>query len=277
MFIGSTYPSTYFASEKKIVIVRDCKRVHTTFSDLLLYDLSFLATVISTICCIPFNKIKGNFVYNMNKLLLCKSRQIPMESRKLTRTPILPGDQVASIEEFEAGKNTYVSDGTVRSTAVGTRNYDFKKRLAKIDKINAPMLPKIGDIVVGNIEMLFGSMMSVRILYIDQKESIAGFSAIASARISASGRERDRRTRTIFRAGDIIRGRIISLLNSSIHITIDEREFGVMYTLCFNCGGDTVRVNNNNIKCIECGVNEDRKLTIDYGKDTFSLIHRNGR
>jgi len=201
-----------------------------------------------------------------------------MESGKVTRMPILPGDQIASIEEFEAGKNTYVSDGTVRSTAVGTRIYDFKKRLAKIDKINAPMLPKIGDIIVGYIEMLFGSMMSVRILYIDDKKSIAGFSAIASARISAYGRERDRRTRTIFRTGDIIRGRVISLLNSSIHITIDEKEFGVIYTLCFNCGGDTVRVNNNNIKCVECGVNEDRKLTIDYGKDTFSsIIHRNGR
>jgi exosome complex component CSL4 len=200
-----------------------------------------------------------------------------MESRKLTRTPILPGEQIASIEEFEAGKNTYVSDGTVRSTAVGTKNYDFKKRLAKIEKINPPMLPKIGDIVVGYIEMLFGSMMSVRILYIDQKKSISGFSAIASARISTPGRERDRRGRIIFRVGDIIRGRVISLLNSSIHITIDEKEFGVIYTLCFNCGGDTVRVNNNNIKCIECGVNEDRKLTIDYGKETFRLIRRNGR
>ena len=144
-----------------------------------------------------------------------------MDSRKLTRTPILPGDQIASIEEFEAGKNTYVSDGTVRSIAVGTRNYDFNKRLAKIDKINAPMLPKIGDIIVGYIEMLFGSMMSVRILYIDEKESISGFSAIASARIS--GRDRDRRSRIIFRTGDIIRGRIISLLNSSIHITIPAR------------------------------------------------------
>lgn len=201
-----------------------------------------------------------------------------MESGKITRMPILPGDQIASIEEFEAGKNTYVSDGTVRSTAVGTRIYDFKKRLAKIDKINAPKLPKIGDIIVGYIEMLFGSMMSVRILYIDDKKSIAGFSAIASARISTYGRERDRRTRTIFRTGDIIRGRVISLLNSSIHITIDEKEFGVIYTRCFNCGGDTVRANNNNIKCVECGVNEDRKLTIDYGKDTVSLIiHRNGR
>ncbi|MDQ6667082.1 MAG: exosome complex RNA-binding protein Csl4 [Thermoproteota archaeon] len=200
-----------------------------------------------------------------------------MESRKLTRMPILPGDQVASIEEFEAGKYAYVSDGTIRSTSVGTKIYDFKKRIAKIEKINSPILPRIGDIIVGYIEMLFGSMMSVRILYINEKKSFSGFSAIASTRISTPGRERDRRSRIIFRVGDIIRGRVISLLNSSIHITIDEKEFGVIYTLCFNCGAGTVRVNNKTIKCIECGINEDRKLTIDYGEEAFRLIHRSGR
>jgi len=200
-----------------------------------------------------------------------------MESRKPTGTPILPGDQIASIEEFEAGKNAYVSDGTIRSAAVGTKLYDFKKRIAKIEKVNSPMLPKIGDIVVGHIEMLFGSMISVRILYINERKSYSGFSAIASARINSPGRDRDRRGRAIFRVGDIIRGRVISLLNSSIHITIDEKEFGVIYALCFNCGGDTVRVNNNTIKCIECGANEDRKLTLDYGKEAFRLIHRSGR
>src|SRR5205807_8058392 len=114
---------------------------------------------------------------------------------------------------------------------------------------------------------LFGSMISVRILYINEKKSFSGFSAIASARISSPGRDRDRRSRVIFRVGDIIRGRVISLLNSSIHITIDEKEFGVIYTLCFNCGGGIVRVNNNNLKCIVCGSNEERKFIIDFGKE----------
>ena len=92
------------------------------------------------------------------------------------------------------------------------------------------------------------------------------------------GRERGERRggKTIFRVGDIIRGRVVSLLNSTIHIVIDEKEFGVLYTLCFNCGGDTVRVNNNTLKCIECGMYEERKLTHDYGKETFRLIHKTG-
>jgi exosome complex component CSL4 len=197
-------------------------------------------------------------------------------------TPIFPGEQVALIEEFEGGKNTYITDGTIRLKAVGTRVYDFKRRIVKINPKNSPMLPKIGDVLVGYLEMLFGSMMSVRILYINEKKSYAGFSAIASARTGSGGsnnsggggwRERgDRRSRTIFRVGDIIRGRVISLLNSTIHIIIDEKEFGVLYTLCFNCGGDTVRVHNS-VKCIECGVYEERKLTHDYGKETFRLIH----
>ena len=197
-------------------------------------------------------------------------------------TPIFPGEQVALIEEFEGGKNTYITDGTIRSKAVGTRVYDFKRTIVKINPKNSPMLPKIGDVLVGYLEMLFGSMMSVRVLYINEKKSYAGFSAIASARTGSGGsnnsggggwRERgDRRSRTIFRVGDIIRGRVISLLNSTIHITIDEKEFGVLYTLCFNCGGDTVRVHNS-VKCIECGVYEERKLTHDYGKETFRLIH----
>ena len=204
---------------------------------------------------------------------------------RLTNTPILPGEQLASIEEFESGKNTYIENGSIRSMTVGTKVYDFRTRTVRIDQKNSPMLPKIGDILVGYIEMLFGSMLSIRVLFVNGKKSSSGFSAITSARISGSGgsgggwgRERgDRRGgKVVFRFGDIIRGRVVSLLNSTIHIVIDEKEFGVLYTICFNCGGDTVRMNSNTIKCIECGLYEERKLTHDYGKETFRLINRTG-
>ncbi len=188
--------------------------------------------------------------------------------------PILPGEQLASIEEFEGGKNTYITaDGTVRSAAVGTKVYDLKRRTVKIEQKNSPMLPKVGDVVVGFIDMLFSSMISVKILYINNKKSDSGYSAIASIRL---GGGRDRRDRPIFRAGDIVRGRVVSLLNSTVHLTVAEKEFGVLYALCFQCGGDTVRINDS-IKCIECGAYEPRKLTNDYGKETMRLIHRSGK
>jgi exosome complex component CSL4 len=198
---------------------------------------------------------------------------------RLTSSPILPGDHLASIEEFESGKNTYIENGCIRSMTVGTKVYDFRTRTVRIDQKNSPMLPKIGDILVGYIEMLFGSMLSIRVLFINGKRSSSGFSAITSARLSGGGgwgRERgDRRGgKMVFRFGDIIRGRVVSLLNSTIHIVIDDKDFGVLYTICINCGGDTVRVNSTSIKCIECGLYEERKLTHDYGKETFRLINR---
>lgn len=191
-------------------------------------------------------------------------------------TPSFPGDEIAFIEEFESGKNTYVDDGSIRSSTVGSKVYDLKRHIVRIEQKNTPKLPKIGDIIVGYIDMLFGSMISVRILYINDVKSISGFSAISITRgISLPGgqggwsRDRgDRRSRITFRVGDIIRGRVVSLLNSNIHITIAEKDFGVVYTLCYNCGGTTVRVNNA-VKCVECGTYEERKLTSDYGKDTF--------
>ena len=193
--------------------------------------------------------------------------------------PMLPGEHVSSIEEFEGGKNTYLaSDGTVRSASVGTRVYDLKRRIVKIEQKNSPMLPKVGDIIVGYVEMLFSSMVSTKVLYINGKWSESGFAAIASARVGSRA-DVDRRgdRRATFHNGDIIRGRVISLLNSTIHLTFAEKEYGVLYALCFMCGGDTVRTNESTIKCVECGAFEDRKLTHDYGKEAFRLIHKAGK
>jgi exosome complex component CSL4 len=194
------------------------------------------------------------------------------------KRPMLPGEHVASIEEFEGGRNTYLaSDGTVRSTTIGTRVYDLKRRIVKIEQKNSPMLPKIGDVIVGYVEMMFSSMVSLKILYINEKRSEAGFSAIASARIgSRADIERRGDRRATFHNGDIVRGRVISLLNSTIHLTLAEKEYGLVYAMCFMCGGDTVRTNESVIKCVECGAFENRKLAHDYGKETARLIYKAG-
>jgi exosome complex component CSL4 len=198
--------------------------------------------------------------------------------RKDENKPLLPGEQIASIEEFEGGKNTYLGpDGTVRSAAVGTKVFDLKRRIVKVEQKNSPMLPKVGDIVVGYVDMLFSSMVSVKILYLNDKRFPAGYSAIGSARVGARDRDRRGDRRAVFRTGDIVRGRIISLLNSTVHITLAEKEFGVLYALCFMCGGDTVRTNDTSLKCIECGAYEERKLTNDYGKESFRLVFKAGK
>jgi exosome complex component CSL4 len=197
--------------------------------------------------------------------------------KKKTSGMVFPGEYIAEIEEFEAGRNTFVLDGTIRSSVLGKKEYDFKRRTIKIDQINSQELPKIGDVVMGFVEMLFGSMISVKLFYVNNRLYTSGLSAIASARMGNNkGWNRDRynkKAKSIYRIGDIIRGQITSLLNSSIHLAVDGTDFGLLYSLCLNCGGDTVKINNG-IKCIECSTYEEKRVANNYGTSLLKSLYQ---
>jgi len=197
--------------------------------------------------------------------------------KKKTSGMVFPGEYIAEIEEFEAGRNTFILDGTIRSSVLGKKEYDFKRRTIKIDQINSQELPKIGDVVMGFVEMLFGSMISVKLFYVNNRLYTSGLSAIASARMGNNkGWNRDRynkKAKSIYRIGDIIRGQITSLMNSSIHLAVDGTDFGLLYSLCLNCGGDTVKINNG-IKCIECSTYEEKRVANNYGTSLLKSLHQ---
>jgi len=192
-----------------------------------------------------------------------------------TSGTVFPGEYIAEIEEFQGGNNTFTLDGTIRSSAMGKKEYDFKRRAIKIDAVNSLEIPKIGDVVMGYVEMLFGSMISVKLFSINNKLYKSGLSAIASARTGNKGWNRDRYNRkpkSIYRIGDIIRGQISSLMNSSIHLAVEGTNFGLLYSLCLNCGGDTVKIDNG-IKCIECSAYEEKRVASDYGTNSLESMH----
>ena len=203
-----------------------------------------------------------------------------MVNKKSNYDMIIPGEHVAFIEEFESGTNTFVLDGSIRSLSLGIKEYDFKKRQVTIERKKQANFPQIGDVIIGYIEMLFGSMISIRILYLNNKKVGSGLSAIASTRIaSESGgwnHRRDRGERRIkfgYRVGDIVRGRIFSLLNSSAHATISDKDLGIIYCICYICGGDTVKLNNT-VKCVECRMMEEKKLASDFGIDVLLALEK---
>jgi len=182
----------------------------------------------------------------------------------------LPGDKVAYIEEFEGADGTYESDGIVRSSRIGKTVFDLKKRVVKIDhKARSSSLPKVGDLVVGFVDMVPSNMVSMKILYINDVKSEAGFGAIS---LMKGGRGR---RGIMFRVGDIVRAKVVSLLNANIHVTFHDENLGVIYTVCHSCGSNVVRVDGK-VKCIECGTTEERKFAEDYGKVSLILSHYQG-
>lgn len=176
----------------------------------------------------------------------------------------LPGEKIALIEEFEGGSGTYEDNGIVRSAWIGKPVFDFKKRVVTVNPTKQTPLPKAGDIVIGFIDNVPGNMVSMRILYVNGKKTDAGFTAISLMR---GGRGRKS---VMFKVGDLVRAKIVSLLNANIHVDFRDRNLGVIYTVCHSCGGNVVSVDGR-VKCVECGTTEERKLAEDYGQVNLVL------
>ena len=172
----------------------------------------------------------------------------------------IPGDKVATIEEFETGSNTFDDGHTIRSVVVGTKEFDKTNRIAKINQFKSPAVPQVNDLVIGNVVALMANMFAINILYINGKATHSGLECICQARGA--------KKRIIARVSDVVLVKIISHLNGAIHATISEPELGVLFTQCNKCAGKVVQIGGN-IKCVDCGYIEERKLSSKFGNGDF--------
>jgi exosome complex component CSL4 len=172
----------------------------------------------------------------------------------------LPGDKIATVEEFETGENTFDDGHTIRSVVVGTKEFDKTRRIAKINKFRSPAVPQVGDLVIGNVAALMNNMFAVTVLYINGKPTHAGLECICQAKGA--------KKRILARVSDIVMVKVISHLNGAIHAVISEPELGVLFTQCNKCAGKVVSIGGN-VKCVDCGYIEERKLSSKFGNGDF--------
>jgi exosome complex component CSL4 len=171
---------------------------------------------------------------------------------------VLPGDEIATIEEFLSSNNTYEYDGSIRSTRIGKVLYDIKSKIVRVNAIKSIQMPNRGDYILGFVHALVTNTASIRVLCINDVKSDARFDAIYISRGKI-------KANSMFRIGDIVRARVASLINGYIHITFKDDNLGVIYTRCSSCGGEVVKISNEEVKCIECNLISTRKLAGDYG------------
>jgi len=176
---------------------------------------------------------------------------------------VLPGDEIAVIEEYEAGSNTCDDGSVVRATVIGESEVDKKNRLVNV-KNNKPIsIPEKNDIVIGTVEAVMGSMIAVMIKYINSRPVKSQVECICATR--------NIRKKNIALVKDLVKLKIIGQLNGAIHATIQAPELGVLFTKCRKCGMD-VKPLRDIIKCVECGWTDDRKLSNDFLKTDFLKV-----
>ena len=183
---------------------------------------------------------------------------------------VTPGEKVAVIEEFSAGKGTYLLNGEVFSLKLGEVAINLKDRVININQKQVDRIPKYNDIITGIVDSAQSNTINVCIDSINGKESRSGFTGMLQVGFDRSGERMRGRRITVCKAGDIIRARIKSVLNANIHLSIDNADEGVIYTVCSICGGN-VTANREKVKCVECGNIEERKLASDFATLTAKV------
>ena len=178
----------------------------------------------------------------------------------MSENAVFPGDKIASIEEYEAGHNTFDDGDMVRAATVGEKDMNKTTRTISINHPKMLSIPKVGDIIIGKVAAVMSSMIAVSIDYINEKPTTSKVECVCGTR--------NLRIRNVALVNDIVALKIINHLNGTIHAAINEPELGILFTKCRKCGGKVVSMKDA-IKCTECSWIDERKLSRNFGKNDF--------
>ena len=178
----------------------------------------------------------------------------------MSENATFPGDKIASIEEYEAGHNTFDDGDMVRAATIGEKDMNKTTRTVSIKHPKLLSIPKVGDVIIGTVAAVMSSMIAVSIDYINGEPTTSKVECVCGTR--------NLRIRNVALVNDIVALKILNHLNGTIHATISEPELGIIFTKCRKCGGKVVSMRDA-IKCTECSWIDERKLSTNFGKNNF--------
>jgi exosome complex component CSL4 len=177
---------------------------------------------------------------------------------------VLPGERLGVIEEFTPNAGTYVKDGVIYSKVVGRALLDLlNKRVSVYPLAHGVRVPKIGSIVLGQVSNVQNDSAAVRIFKVGNNALSGFFTGILH--VSDVQLRYVESMYDVCKPGDIMRAKVISDKNRVYHLSIKERNLGVIYAFCSQCGF-MLELWRHAMRCAKCGKIEKRKTALDYGK-----------
>ena len=192
-----------------------------------------------------------------------------MSGEKKQSKVALPGDKLATIEEFVSGEGSASFGEFVSATIAGRVEPDMSNRVmnVKLGRSGLERLPQSGDYIIGIVQSAQPAAAQVNIIAVNDAPSHKDFTGMLSLRD-----DRRRRSNPL-KPGDTIRAMIFSTKNSIFHLTLDAPNCGVLYTVCNMCGGSVVALGRDRVKCRECGWVDERLLAEDFIKYSRSQVN----
>jgi exosome complex component CSL4 len=177
---------------------------------------------------------------------------------------VVPGERLGVIEEYVPDAGTFVKDGVIYSKVIGRSMLDLATRRVSVRPQGRSLLvPQIGSTVIGQVTGAQPENANVRILEVDGKQLSGVF--IGVLHISDVHLRYVDSMSEVCKAGDIIRAKVISDKNQAYHLSTKDKDLGVIYGFCSNCG-TTLESRRQGMSCPKCGRIETKKIAFDYGK-----------
>ena len=195
------------------------------------------------------------------------------ESERKSGLFVVPGTHLGVIEEFTNGSGTYVEDGTIHSQVTGCTLLDMLNRQVSVyPLVPKAKVPEVGNIVTGLVLDVRSKNAILRIFKIGDKVLSGFFTGLLH--ISGVSHGFVESMFDVCKVGDILTAKVISTKNRSFFLSTAEKDFGVIQALCSLCG-NFLEPKNRGMGCSKCGNFEGRKLSPNYGKETFYEVEQN--
>jgi exosome complex component CSL4 len=196
-----------------------------------------------------------------------EEKESPMNSKpgeQKTGQLAVPGDRLGVIEEFIPDAGTYVKDGVIYSKVIGRVLIDLVHRRVSVHQlIGLSRVPAVGSTVLAQVSNAQSDTAGARIFEIGEEEINGVFTGILH--VSDVAMRYVDSMYDVCKAGDIIRAKVVSEKNRSYHLSTKDKNLGVVYAFCSNCG-TLLEPKRQGMHCPKCGRIEKRKTASDYGK-----------
>ncbi|MBC7218641.1 MAG: exosome complex RNA-binding protein Csl4 [Hadesarchaea archaeon] len=180
---------------------------------------------------------------------------------------VVPGDFLATAEEFVPGNGAYEENGKIYAANTGVVLVDARtKHISVFSRTAGVPTLKRGDIIIGRIEEVRDQNATVVIGSLRGREDRAlPPPNLGSIHISQTDAGYVKDLSREFRVGDIVRAKVINANREPVQLSTVGEDLGVIVAFCSRCRTPLTR-QGKKLVCESCGNVEFRKMANDYRK-----------
>jgi exosome complex component CSL4 len=127
------------------------------------------------------------------------------------RKVVMPGEEIATSEEFAVGEGTYEREGKILASVTGFVELDNGEMVARVLGLNPPRLLKAGDTILGEVSEVRGTMVNIQSIAPEEAGRRMTGQDMGTIHISKVTDGRSDDLRELFRLGDVVRAKVIQV------------------------------------------------------------------